>query len=45
MGIANWKEVARHRDGWRGETREALVFLDSEDTEEEEEKEDIICSS
>ena len=27
MGIVNWTEVARRRDGWRGETREALVFL------------------
>jgi hypothetical protein len=26
MGIVNWRQVARHRDEWRGSTREKLIF-------------------
>jgi len=46
MRIANWRQVAEDRDGWRGGTGEGLVLLDSgdieeeEDTEEEEEEEE-----
>jgi len=27
MGIANWRQIAQGRDGWRRATGEALVLL------------------
>jgi hypothetical protein len=27
MGIVNWRQVARDRDGWRRATREVLILL------------------
>jgi hypothetical protein len=27
MGIVNWKEVVQDRDGWKRETRVALILL------------------